>query len=231
MQYQQIEQNSTAIKKRIETAAMNCGRNPDHIKLIAVTKTVTPDRIENAIQAGLNNFGENYIQEAIHKIQMVIHQDIFWHYIGHLQTNKAKIAVSHFHLIHSVDSVKLARALNQYASQLNKIQSILLQVNISDEQSKSGFSMNQVESAIHDILQFPHVKIQGLMTMPPYFDDPEHARPFLKNLRQLRDHLLHELPQVCLDELSMGMSSDFEVAIEEGATMLRIGTAIFGERE
>jgi pyridoxal phosphate enzyme (YggS family) len=191
--------------------------------LIAVTKTVAPERVEQALDAGLDVFGESKVQEARAKIPLVAGR-ARWHMIGHLQTNKARDAVALFELIHSVDSVKLAGAINEAAERAGKRQPILLEINVSGERSKFGFPPAQFSAALEQINLFSRLEVQGLMAIAPYSDDPQKARPYFRKLRELAEEF--SLPQ-----LSMGMTGDFEVAIEEGATMARIGTAIFGERK
>ena len=203
----------------------------DSICLIAVSKTMPADVVKEAIGAGVTDLGENYIQEARDKIQTLSASDVNWHFIGHLQSNKAKYAVRLFDLIHSVDSLKLAAELNKCAQKNDKIQSILIQVNVAKEDSKSGVFEEDTLSLIKDISQLKNLAVKGLMTMPPYFNAPEKVRPFFASLRRLQDRIKAAgIPNVAMDELSMGMTGDFEAAIEEGATMVRIGTAIFGER-
>ena len=219
------------VKNRINTAAELCGRDPGTIRLVAVSKTVAAEQVEEAIEAGVTILGENYVQEARQKIQRLAAYSVSWHYIGHLQTNKAKYAVKLFDLIHSVDSLKLALELDKHAKKNDKIQPILIQVNVAEEISKSGVSVEHTTKLIKDIGQLPNLAIKGLMTMPPYFNAPEKVQPYFKALRQLRDQIRGEsIPHVSMGELSMGMTGDFEVAIQEGATLVRIGTAIFGER-
>jgi hypothetical protein len=219
------------VKNRIDTAAGGCGRDPETIRLVAVSKTVAAEQVKEAIEAGVTILGENYVQEAREKIQRLSSYPVSWHYIGHLQTNKAKYAVKLFDLIHSVDSLKLAQELDKQAKKNDKIQPILIQVNVAEEISKSGVSVEHATKLIKVIGQLPNLAIKGLMTMPPYFNAPEKVRPFFNALRQLRDQIRREsIPHVSMDELSMGMTGDFEVAIQEGATLVRIGTAIFGER-
>ena len=219
------------VKNRIDTAAGGCGRDPETIRLVAVSKTVAAEQVKEAIEAGVTILGENYVQEAREKIQRLSSYPVSWHYIGHLQTNKAKYAVKLFDLIHSVDSLKLAQELNKQAKKNDKIQLILIQVNVAEEISKSGVSVEHATKLIKDIGQLPNLAIKGLMTMPPYFNAPEKVRPYFNALRKLRDQIRSEsIPHVSMDELSMGMTGDFEVAIQEGATLVRIGTAIFGER-
>jgi PLP dependent protein len=226
----EIQHNISAIKKRISQAAKDCGRNPDEVRLVAVSKTQKSSCIGHAIAAGADIIGENYIQEAREKFDALIHLNTQWHFIGHLQSNKAKYAVRIFDLIHSVDSLKLAQVLDKHALKAGKQQHILLQVNISGESTKSGVENEQALELVQNILTLDNLKIQGLMTMPPFFGAPEQARPCFRALRKLRDRMENQLG-IKLPDLSMGMTGDFEVAIEEGATMVRIGTALFGARQ
>ena len=219
------------IIKRIQEAADRCGRDPSTVRLVAVSKTIPVDKVKEAIDAGVTVLGENYIQEAREKFNRLATFPVSWHFIGHLQSNKAKYAVRLFDLIHSVDSLKLARELNKHAQKNAKIQNILIQINISKESSKSGADAANVLDLIDQVCHLENLSVKGLMTMPPFFNDPEKARPYFSALRNLRDRIRQEAPpEITLDELSMGMTGDFEVAIEEGATLVRIGTAIFGER-
>jgi len=206
----------SSIRENLERIRARLGQ----AQLIAVSKTVPPERIEEAVAAGQWLFGESKVQEAKAKIPVVSGR-ARWHMVGHLQSNKARDAVALFDLIHSVDSVSLATELNKWAERMGKTQAILLEVNVSGEASKFGFKPEDVEAALEQINALPRVEVRGLMTIPPAGKD---ARPFFRQLRQLRDRL-------GLAELSMGMSHDYEVAVEEGATMVRIGTAIFGERQ
>ena len=220
------------VRGRIQTAARACGRNPETIRLVAVSKTVSTARVRQAIQAGVTILGENYIQEARTKFNDLATYAVSWHFIGHLQSNKAKYAVRLFDLIHSVDTFKLARELDRQSSKINKIQEILIQVNISEEASKSGVNAKDTLNMLKDISRLENLSVKGLMTMPPYFNAPIKVRPYFAALRNLRDRLeQHGLLNVGLSELSMGMTGDFEVAIQEGATLVRIGTAIFGDRK
>ena len=220
------------IQKRIREAALRCGRNPEEIRLVAVSKTVPAERILEAVEAGVKVFGENYIQEAQKKIGDLSGYLLSWHFIGHLQTNKARYAVNLFDLIHSVDSLKLARELDIQAKKINKIQDILIQVNIGEEISKSGTAVEELHSLVKDISRLESLSVKGLMIIPPFYDEPEKVRPYFSKLRELRDQIRAEkIPNIAMDELSMGMTGDFEAAVEEGATMVRIGTAIFGKRD
>ena len=219
------------VKERIEAAALSAGRDPKTVKLVAVSKTVPADRVLVAIKAGATDFGENYVQEARDKIEVLKGESISWHFIGHLQSNKAKYAVKLFDLIHSVDSSKLARELNKRAGSLGKVQQILIQVNISGEETKSGIDAEQALELVRQVSRFENLAIRGLMTMPPFFNAPDKVRPYFRALKELQDVIRTEaIPNVDMTELSMGMTGDFEAAIEEGATVVRIGTAIFGER-
>ena len=220
------------IKKRIAEAAAGCGRNPETIRLVAVSKTVDADRVAQAIDAGAAIVGENYIQEARDKVNTLYDRPVQWHFIGHLQSNKVKYAVRMFDLIHSVESLKLARALDKEARKNGKVQDILIQVNISREETKSGITETGAVDLIEQVSGLENIRVKGLMTMPPFFDAPEKARPFFRQLRLLRDRIdERHIPRVSMAELSMGMTGDFEVAIQEGATLVRIGTAIFGARQ
>ena len=217
-----IEANLREVRSRIARACERSHRSPEEIILVAVTKGFDAQAIRDAFNCGLRDFGENRVQEAVGKIDQLsdLRASITWHLVGHLQSNKAKIAVQHVDIIHSVDSVRLASILNERAQ---KCLPVLLQVNVSGEEPKSGFAVEDVASAAQEIGLFPNLKIKGLMTIAPLVDVPEEVRPVFRKLRELRDSL-------GLEHLSMGMTDDFEVAIEEGATILRIGRAIFGYR-
>lgn len=223
-----IKENLLTVRERIENAAVRVGRDPHGIQLIAVTKTVDIERIREAISAGVTIFGENYVQEARGKVEQIGHTGLQWHLIGHLQTNKAKYAVGLFDLIHSVDSIKLAGELSRRAVAEDRVVDCLIEVNLSQENSKFGIEKEEVLELASVIQDLQNISLKGLMTMPPYFDDPELARPYFIALRRLKEEI--ERDGISLSELSMGMSTDFEVAIEEGATMVRVGRAIFGER-
>jgi PLP dependent protein len=226
---QDIRENLATVLQRIRLAALDCGRDPGSVRLVTVAKNQTDEAVRRAVESGALIIGENYIQEARGKFDALIDRPARWHFIGHLQSNKAKIAVRLFEMIHTVDSAKLAAELNKQARQAGKIQDILVQVNISGEPSKSGVAQEQTLDLIETISRFEHIAVRGLMTLPPYFDAPQRARPFFTALRQLRDQARQSL-NLPMQELSMGMTGDFEVAIQEGATLVRIGTAIFGGR-
>jgi pyridoxal phosphate enzyme (YggS family) len=234
-----ISENIKRLYRAISHAAMRAGREPHDVRLIAVTKNVAADAVIKALEIGLRDFGESRIQEFRGKYEEITERlgssaggqkgyKMRWHLIGHLQKNKAKVAVEFFDLIHSVDSAELADLLNRSAEKINKTQSIMLQVKLSSEESKYGIEKNKTEEILRYIEGMKNLRIEGLMTIPPYFDDPQKVRPYFRELREIRDDA--ETHGFRLPELSMGMSHDFEVAVEEGATMVRVGTAIFGER-
>lgn len=219
----EVAHNINLIRERIRVATEHSGRNPDEVTVIAASKTVEPERIEAALATGQTLFGENKVQEAKAKIPLVSGR-ARWHMIGHLQSNKARDAVALFEVIHAVDSVKLAVELDKWADRAGKTQAVLLEVNVSGEASKFGLKPEDLESTVAEINGLSRLELQGLMTVAPYSEEMEKSRPYFRQLRELRDAL-------GLRQLSMGMTHDFEVAIEEGATMVRIGTAIFGERK
>jgi len=219
----QLANNIQQVRERIRRAAERAGRPAGDIVLLAVTKAVEPYRIEQALAAGVTAFGENKVQEAKQKMPLVSGR-AHWQFLGHLQGNKARDAVELFELIHSVDSVKLAAELNKWAERAGKTQPILLEINVAGEASKFGLKPADLLNALDGISKFPRLEVRGLMTIPPSLEDLKKVRPYFRHLRELRDTL-------GLRELSMGMSHDFEAAIEEGATIVRIGTAIFGERK
>jgi len=224
----EVKKNLLRVMERIEKAAQRVGRDPAEIKLVAVSKTVEVARIKEAIEAGVSIFGENYVQEAQKKIEE-IGRPAVWHFIGHLQSNKAKYAVRLFDMIHSLDSLPLAEELNRRAEQAGRMMKVLIEVNISGETTKFGTDEALVFGIARGILSFRSLSLEGLMTMPPYFDSPEMSRPYYIKLRDLKEKMAKE--GISLKELSMGMSNDFEIAIEEGATYVRVGTAIFGARK
>ena len=226
----EIENNLEHIRERMERAAARAGRSPSDIKLVAVSKMVGVDAIHEAIASGVTIFGESYIQEARLKVPQIT-GPVRWDFIGHLQRNKVRHAVGLFGMIHSVDSLALAQEMDRTAMQSGKRMRVLVEVNLSGEKAKSGIDSAGAGNLVREMASLPHLSLEGLMTMPPYSDDPENSRPYFRALRNLRDSLNEESGGgLALQQLSMGMSSDFEVAIEEGATLVRIGTAIFGER-
>jgi len=217
-----IGTNIEQVKERVAGACRRAGRSPDEVTIVAVTKTVAPQAIVTAFKLGIRDFGENRIQEAESKIDQLaaLTPHPTWHMVGHLQRNKAGAAVEIFDIIHSLDSVRLAEVLSRRSQ---KTMPVLLQVNVSGEGSKSGFPPAELEAALDTISRLPHLEVRGLMTIAPLVSDSEQVRPIFKKLRSLRDSFR-------LEHLSMGMTDDFEVAVEEGATIIRIGRAIFGER-
>ncbi|MBD3266555.1 YggS family pyridoxal phosphate-dependent enzyme [bacterium] len=226
-----IQDNIARVKETMEKAARKAGRKPHEIQLIAVSKTHPAERIQTAHETGQIHFGENRVQEAETKIETLSHLDLQWHLIGHLQTNKAKKAATLFSWIHSVDSPRLAKALEKEAAKLDRSVNILLQVNIAEEEQKFGAAIDDFETLLNTVKESPHLTCHGLMIIPPFFDSAEESRGYFKALRELGEKYTTDLvPKGKQLELSMGMSHDFPVAIEEGATMVRVGTAIFGMR-
>ncbi|MFZ5571373.1 MAG: YggS family pyridoxal phosphate-dependent enzyme [Thermodesulfobacteriota bacterium] len=220
-----------ALRQRIREAAEQCGRDPDEVRLVAVAKTWPAETVRQAVAAGIDLVGESYIQEARMKIAELADTPVSWHFIGHLQSNKAKYAVRLFDLIHTVDSAKLGAELDKEAQKIHKIQDILLQVNTGMEASKSGVSPKEAPDLAKALQRLSNLRLRGLMTIPPFYDAPDLAAPYFRELRLIRDRLQEEgFPPENLKELSMGMSGDFEVAIREGATLVRVGSALFGER-
>jgi PLP dependent protein len=225
--------NINTVYRRMAHAAMKAGREPGDVRLVAASKLVGADIIRKAVDAGLREFGENRVQEGRGKVLRLRAEmpgsPVTWHLFGHLQKNKAGTAVELFDLIHSVDSPQLAQLVNKKAESMGKRQRILIQVKLSAEESKYGIIQDNVLPLLELINGMRNLEVEGLMTIPPFFENPEVARPYFRKLRELRDYAENE--GFVLPELSMGMSNDFEVAIEEGATIVRIGTAIFGERQ
>jgi len=225
-----ISSNLARIIQRINSTAEKTGRDPAAIRLVAVSKTRPATDISAAFQAGQTVFGENYIQELVPKLAEVP-VPVEWHVIGHLQSNKVKYIAGQVAMIHSVDRISLAMEIDRQWGKLNKVCDILIQVNISGEFTKSGTTEVGAIQLVRECALLPHIRVRGLMTMPPFFDDPEAARPFFAELRRLSETVAAlNIAGVDMVELSMGMSGDFEAAIEEGATLVRIGTAIFGNR-
>jgi len=223
-----VKENLLRVRERIERAAQKAGRDPKEIKLVAVSKTVEVARIKEAIEAGVSILGENYVQEAQKKIE-ALGGPVSWHFIGHLQSNKARYAVRLFDVIHSIDSIPLAEELNRRVEQPDRVIKVMIEVNLSKEATKFGTDEERVLNLAKRIQTLKHLSLEGLMTMPPYFDSPEMSRPYYVALRELKERMIKE--GTPMKELSMGMSNDFEIAIEEGATYVRVGTAIFGARE
>ena len=232
-----LHDNLTKIISRINAAAHRAKRDPADIKLVAVSKRIPSEKVQHAIECGHYTFGENYVQEALEKIPLIRknkkENEILFHFIGKLQSNKAKKAAELFDVIETVDSIKLARILEKHLASINKSLTAYLQVNIGKEEQKSGVMPEECEKILQELSQLQHLKIVGLMTMPPYSSNPEDVRPYFRKMKKLSETLTSKrlLGIHTPLELSMGMSGDFEVAIEEGATVVRIGTAIFGARD
>lgn len=229
-----IPENIARVREQIEAAAYQAGREPNEVSLMAVTKTVAPDRIREAYEAGVRLFGENRVQEFAGKAQALAAMgNAEWHMIGHLQSNKSRAAAELFRGVDSVDSFRLLHRLNSAAEELGKKLQVLIEINIGGEAAKSGVAAEseELEQILNGAPRCKFVEIRGLMTVPPYSEDPEQSRHFFRQVRALRDQIaVRRLPAISLETLSMGMSHDFEVAIEEGSTCVRVGTAIFGER-
>ncbi len=229
-----IAQNVARIRERLALAAHRAGRNPDEITLMAVSKTHPPELIREAYGAGLRVFGENRVQELSGKAAALVDlKDATWHLIGHLQSNKAARAAELFNAIDSVDSLKLAEKLNSSARVRGKVLEVLIEINVGGEAAKSGLSPDsqELENILNAAPRLDHLEVRGMMTIPPFTENSEDARPYFRQLRKLRDDIAsRNLPSINMAILSMGMSHDFEVAIEEGSTCVRVGTAIFGER-
>jgi hypothetical protein len=223
-----IRENLERIKEKIRVKSELVGRDPREITLVAVTKTVEADRIEEAIVAGVNIIGESRVQEAKEKYEKV-ESRVIWHLVGHLQRNKAKDAVKIFDLIHSVDSAELAKEIDKQAKKIGKIQKILVEANVSGEESKYGLNPEGVITFLQEVSGLPNIKVEGLMTMAPFYENPEDCRPCFRKLKELVEEVkAKNIKNVEMTYLSIGMSNDFEVAIEEGSNMVRIGRAIFG---
>jgi hypothetical protein len=222
--------NLKQIEERIRTSAQRVGRNPDSVRLVAVSKTQPAEAVKAALEAGQQLFGENYVQEFLEKAQQ-LPECVEWHFIGSLQSNKVKYLAGLTTLIHSVDRLSLAREIDRQWEKIGRPCDILLQVNISGEETKSGTTSENLLQLAREASLLTHLRVRGLMTLPPFFDEPERVRPYFRELKRLAEVLAAEqIPGITMEELSMGMSGDFEVAIEEGATLVRVGSAIFGER-
>ena len=224
-----VKERVESVRERIAAAALRVGRDPGEVLLVAVAKTFPASAVEKVIAAGINDIGENRVQEAKAKIAD-IKAPCHWHMVGHLQTNKARLAARLFDWIQSLDSAKLAQELQKAGSGLGKRLRTLIEVNLEQEPTKSGVTEAELFSLLEEASALPNLRIEGLMAMPPYDPNPETVRPYFRRLRRLRDEAASRFPQLDLSHVSMGMSHDFEVAVEEGATIVRIGTAIFGER-
>jgi pyridoxal phosphate enzyme (YggS family) len=226
-----IGENIMRVRERIAAACGRSGRRPEDVRLIAISKTVPPERIREAYEAGLRDFGENRVQEAKAKRPALSDLTVTWHLVGHLQTNKARPARELFHWFHALDSFRLAERLDGSVVCSGDRLPVLLEVNLGEEETKAGVQEEEVCALAEQVSRLNTLILRGLMVLPPFFDDPEQVRPFFRRLRELAAKIdSARLPNVSMQELSMGMSHDFEVAIEEGATIVRVGTAIFGPR-
>ncbi|WP_213975543.1 YggS family pyridoxal phosphate-dependent enzyme [Tepidanaerobacter acetatoxydans] len=226
-----LEENIANIKSRIKFAAERAGRNPENIDIVAVTKTITPEIIQKAVDSGLVLLGENRVQEARDKKELV-NGNVQWHLIGHLQRNKVKMALGLFSMIQSIDSLPLAEEIQKRAEQIQQTVDVLVQVNIGREKTKYGVDPDNTKSFIEKIALFPNLRVRGLMAIAPFKQNPEDVRQYFRQLREIFENIKQtHIDNVNMEYLSMGMSNDFEVAVEEGANMVRIGTGIFGSRE
>jgi pyridoxal phosphate enzyme (YggS family) len=227
-----ITENIEKVRTRIRDACFRCGRKPEEVLLVGVTKTFAPEQIREAMKAGLRDFGESYAQELREKRERLRDEDIRWHFIGHLQTNKVKYLTDFVYLIHSVDNIRVAEEINKRAEKAGRKIDILLEVHTTAEATKYGVMPEKTVELAEQISKLAWVSVQGLMTMGPFSDDPNDSCPSFRQLAGLRKQIEQErIPNISMQHLSMGMTHDFEVAIEEGATIVRIGTAIFGERK
>ena len=233
----EIKNNLEIVQEKLICAAIKSGRNPENVRLIVVTKSQPLEIVKAVIKAGAFFLGENYAEEGLEKIIACENEsELEWHMIGHVQGRKAELVANNFNFMHSMDGVKLAKRLNRALDETGKDLPILLEFNVGGEESKFGWQASDEKNwqqflpDLKQILELPHLKVKGLMTMPPYFEDPELTRPFYSKLRRLRDYLADQFPETIWNELSMGTSFDFEIAIEEGSTFIRVGQAILGKR-
>lgn len=225
-----ISENIDIIRQKIAKAAERAGRNPNDVLLLAVSKTIDNERIRQAVDCGLNELGENKVQEITDKFD-TLERDVKWHMIGHLQTNKVKYIIDKVELIHSVDSIKLAEEINKRAAKCGRVMDVLVEINVADEESKFGITCDMAENVIRQMALMENIRVRGLMTVAPNVENGEENRPVFKRLRQLLvDINGKKIDNVSMDILSMGMTGDYEVAVEEGATIVRVGTGIFGPR-
>lgn len=226
-----IADNILAVRQRIDDACRRAGRNPNEVTLIAVTKAFDSTRITEAVREGVCDIGENFVQELLGKREQVLDGNIRWHFIGHVQTNKVKSLVEVVHLIHSVDSYRVAEEVEKRASKVGRTVDVLLEVKTTGEATKYGVPPEEAKALVKKIAPFEHVRIRGLMTIGPFSPDPEESRPCFRKLRELSENIAAQsIENVEMTHLSMGMTNDFEVAVEEGATLVRLGTALFGPR-
>lgn len=226
-----IKDNICLINSNIRIACEKRNRNANEVELIAVTKTVDVEKMRYALETGLSNIGENKVQEIVGKYEN-IQDDIKWHFIGHLQTNKVKYIIDKVDLIHSLDSIALAKEINKRAKKLDIKKDVLIQVNVADDESKFGIKLEEVDKFIDSLSEFQNINVNGFMTIAPYSEDPEDIRPFFKKLRLKFDEVKSKkIPHAKMKYLSMGMTNDYLVAVEEGANLVRVGTGIFGKRD
>jgi len=227
-----IAESVEKIRERSDRACLKSGRNASDVTLLAVAKTFPAERIAEVVSCGVRDIGENYVQELLAKREALTDAGIRWHFIGHLQSNKVKYIASWIHLIHAVDSTRLAEEINRKAESAGRIIDVLLEVNSTGEESKFGVSPSDVEGLVRSVEHCGNIRVYGLMTMSLFLPDPEGSRPYYRSMRKLRERLSQlDQKNVEMKHLSMGMTGDFEVAIEEGATIVRIGTALFGKRK
>ncbi len=226
-----IKENWEKISEEVEEASVKSGRNPEEIKIVAVSKTFPPEVVSEAAKAGATDFGENYVQDFLTKYEALKDSNIKWHFIGHLQSNKIKYIFDKIYMIHTLDSIKLAESINKKLKNADKKLKALIQVNIGEEKNKFGIDVSECERFLEKMQNFTNLRIEGLMTIPPYFTKAEKVRPYFAKMKKLFEKLKKfNSDNIDLKELSMGMSNDFKIAIEEGATIVRIGTAVFGAR-
>ena len=229
--YGYISENIENIRKNIDTACKRSGRDPKNVLLLAVSKTVDVDRIKVAVDCGLNSLGENRVQEIMEKYEPM-GENVKWHLIGHLQTNKVKYIIDKVELIHSVESIKLAEEINKQAKKHNLVMDVLVEVNMADEESKFGVKPEETESFIRELALMDNIRVRGLMTVAPNVENGEENRVYFRNMKQLLvDINAKNINNINMDILSMGMTGDYETAVEEGATIVRVGTGIFGKRD
>lgn len=225
-----VLENISQVRRRIDAAARRAGRHPGEIKLVAVTKTVPVEAIREALACGINSFGENRVQEFLQKVSQ-LPAGLDWHLIGHLQTNKVKKVIGRAHLIHSLDRWSLAEEIDRAAQEVQTVARVLVQVNVAGEDTKYGLALSEVEAFVAEASQLPGIEVCGLMTIAPRCEQAEEVRPYFRQLRELARRMKDQAYGAKLAYLSMGMTGDFEVAVEEGAHLVRVGTAIFGQRD
>jgi len=226
-----IAENLKNLRKRIEQTCQKCGRRAEDVQLVAVSKTFPAEAIQEAVSAGHIEFGENYVQELQEKRQVLANHPLHWHFIGHLQSNKVKYIAEYIYLIHSVDNLGLGKEINKRAERLKRIQDVLIEVHTTDEATKFGVPPKGTVALVKELSQLQYLRVCGLMTMGPFSDDPNDSRQSFRQLAELKKEIVSEgIENIQMQHLSMGMTHDFEVAIEEGSTIIRIGTAIFGRR-